>query len=63
MSRLTTLGRRYIYRYWLDSGDREVVSEPLPWGQWQATAGPQGRYAHAPHGGDCDNIRSVMVFP
>lgn len=107
-----------IYRYWLDSGAREVIGAPLPWGalehvsclgapgsacivtaspgggeayqgtvwrldyggertiltqhnadgcgywgQSQATAGPHGSYAYATHGGDCDSIRSVMVFP
>jgi len=105
-----------IYRYWIDTGEREVVGPPLPWGalehiscldgpgqpcmasasgefsteytgqiwrldfdgtrtilepsnaggcdywgQAQATVGPGGRYAFTTHGGDCQNIRDVVV--
>lgn len=109
-------GSQGIYRYWLDTGDREVVGAPLPWGafshasclgdageacmmsgsnefnspytgqiwrldfdgtrtvigphqargcdywgQTHATAGPGGRYAYVTHGGNCAQIRSVVV--
>jgi len=105
-----------IYRYWIDTGEREVVGAPLPWGaldhiscldgpgdpcmasgsnefstpftgqiwrldfdgtrtviephnatgcdywgQAQATVGPDGRYAFATHGGNCNQIRSMVV--